>query len=788
VRGQRLSILKPRVAARAALLDESRRAEQGDDHGNDEFQPRQARANGREKSAWDDLTYADFLAGTTTGRSLLRTALVSESGLGKSTECDHLWARLLGETNRLAFRLKVADVPRYTDDFLPVTLAGRLLFHLKSTDRKGMKVHAIRLIEQAAHDGSLVVIFDALDEADANEIARLRDILADPRLNTARTVLAGRAYAFVEHWKVLYGDMHPDKAPGWSFVRLEDLTPKQQESYLGHERYTAVESIERGILGNPRVLYYLRSLPINEVRDIRTASELYWRSTQTMLLGAFDNTARIVQLDQDLANALLAAVAFHTMTSGERPNFMRVESGLPMDALSGRTAGRLTDYYSSLGDRSPRSSQWLKALLSELGRLNTVLTVAKKGRQLAGLQFENRMLQEFFAGLWMARYASADDAKRLWPTIPLPEQSGSRAWYWMWRYAAEMPIGTAAPAPGQVRNPWLLCMEPVYRPGDGTAEGTKRANEIIYRSWETLSAYAAGGQRGASAGHPDARRILDAWRGEFQQILDDPSHAGHRCAHELTNSFVRIPGGTLKMGSPGNHPDRFDNEPKRLKLTIEPYFLCRYPTLNCHYRLFDPGHGGEGRDYPWGSYTEVSPGDRNPAVNTSWYDAWAYSKWVRWNDSSGVHECGLPFEHQWEWAAKGGKDWRRPYWWGHEFDPGRCLSWESCAQLKKQGTATLPNSDDRAIQPYENPYRLLDILGNVWEWCLNVYVDKVRTPSDVTREDRGPFRASRGGGWDSSARICRSAGRSWFSPEYRNVNLGFRLALVRSAEPSRGAE
>ena len=33
----------------------------------------------------------------------------------------------------------------------------------------------------------------------------------------------------------------------------------------------------------------------------------------------------------------------------------------------------------------------------------------------------------------------------------------------------------------------------------------------------------------------------------------------------------------------------------------------------------------------------------------------------------------------------------------------------------------------------------------------------------------------RGGGWFSSAVICRSADRSWDSPSYRDDNLGFRV-------------
>ncbi|MBQ4328129.1 MAG: hypothetical protein IJC27_00225 [Lentisphaeria bacterium] len=40
---------------------------------------------------------------------------------------------------------------------------------------------------------------------------------------------------------------------------------------------------------------------------------------------------------------------------------------------------------------------------------------------------------------------------------------------------------------------------------------------------------------------------------------------------------------------------------------------------------------------------------------------------------------------------------------------------------------------------------------------------------------------NRGGSWNNNARNCRSANRNNNSPDNRNNNLGFRLALVPSS-------
>ena len=76
-----------------------------------------------------------------------------------------------------------------------------------------------------------------------------------------------------------------------------------------------------------------------------------------------------------------------------------------------------------------------------------------------------------------------------------------------------------------------------------------------------------------------------------------------------------------------------------------------------------------------------------------------------------------------------------------------------------------------------NAWGLHDMHGNVWEWCQDWYGDY---PTGSATDPKGPssgvLRVFRGGSWGDGARICRSADRFGYTPDYRFNFLGFRLA------------
>ncbi|MDR1921295.1 MAG: formylglycine-generating enzyme family protein [Candidatus Adiutrix sp.] len=239
-----------------------------------------------------------------------------------------------------------------------------------------------------------------------------------------------------------------------------------------------------------------------------------------------------------------------------------------------------------------------------------------------------------------------------------------------------------------------------------------------------------------------------------------PGGAATGLAEETTNSigmeFVLIPAGEFLMGSPDSDEEVDDDEKPRHKVIISrPFYLGKYAVTQSQWEAV------------MGNNPSKFKGWSNPVEMVSWDDAQAFIK--KLNQKEGGKKYRLPTEAEWEYAARAGTTGR--YSFGDDAGALGRYAWYK----DNSGGLTHPVG-----QKEPNGWGLYDMHGNVWEWARDRHGVKYYAGSPGT-DPRGPFlgsyRVNRGGGWNNSARLCRSAIRNNGTPGYRRQTLGFRLAF-----------
>ena len=215
----------------------------------------------------------------------------------------------------------------------------------------------------------------------------------------------------------------------------------------------------------------------------------------------------------------------------------------------------------------------------------------------------------------------------------------------------------------------------------------------------------------------------------------------------IDSLMVNIPAGEVVL--------RDDRIKKEWQVQVKPFLLAKYVVT---VELYD-------------AITNLTPNllkDKNkPAVNISWNDAIMFcnllSKKVGLKEYYSIIDGGqivscnvdsngyrLPSEAEWQYACNAGTT-------GYIYGELKEIAWYN------------ENSGGRIHEVGKkepNAWGLYDMLGNVWEWCYDLYDEKVY----------GSYRIFRGGSWAEAARGCGATCRRRSHPTFHIDDLGFRLA------------
>lgn len=188
---------------------------------------------------------------------------------------------------------------------------------------------------------------------------------------------------------------------------------------------------------------------------------------------------------------------------------------------------------------------------------------------------------------------------------------------------------------------------------------------------------------------------------------------------------------------------------------LEPYALSAFPVTQALYAQMT------------GRRPSTARGDRLPVEGVSWWDAVRFcnalsrhggctpayrlhphGEGVEWD--AGADGYRLPTEAEWEYACRAGTD-------GPRYGTLDEIAWYR------------GNSDERIHDvggKRPNAWGFHDMLGNVWDWCWDIYDAEVY----------GTYRVLRGGGWFDEQWSCRASARRRSHPAFQVDDVGFRVA------------
>lgn len=254
----------------------------------------------------------------------------------------------------------------------------------------------------------------------------------------------------------------------------------------------------------------------------------------------------------------------------------------------------------------------------------------------------------------------------------------------------------------------------------------------------------------------------------------------------ISFEMIAIPEGKFLMGSPADEPLRSEDEGPQREVSMGSFFMGKVEVSWDEYQAFFSATGAEGKTAdsylnvredvdaisgptpPWGAPDQGWGAGRLPAITMTHHAAEVYCQWLSKVTGKSYR---LPTEAEWEYAARGGTT--GPYYF--EGNPVKYSDKGFFRKILGADTSIIAsnaiyskNSLGRTVKPgstRENPFGLLNILGNVAEMCSDWYSQDTyaRYPSGPLQNPEGPSTGEehvvRGGSYKDAASMLRCAAR-----------------------------
>ena len=199
--------------------------------------------------------------------------------------------------------------------------------------------------------------------------------------------------------------------------------------------------------------------------------------------------------------------------------------------------------------------------------------------------------------------------------------------------------------------------------------------------------------------HWDVHPVTNA---EFARFVED---TGHVTVPEIAPDPADFPGADPALLVPGSQV---------FTMTAGPVHLGDWTQ----WWRWQPGASWRAPEGPGSTWEDIAD---HPVVHVGWEDATAYAAWAGKD---------LPYEDEWEYAARGGLV-GRDFAWGDELSPGGAVlanTFRGPFPWRSEDPAGFDRTSPVGSYP-ANGYGLHDMIGNVWEWTRTRW-----TPSRATEE------------------------------------------------------